>query len=193
MHSPRWSLPDHMPLPWAHDFKNWLNDNSLANINPPGISTWHSGWEGGRPLVLDLAFVNETTVFSHRVSMLTISPADSLSYDHATLILDIYPLDSIALLPPPAPTGFRPVDNHRDAWTKAFTALTTNLTDACPEDPESLPAQWLLGTIKHLDNAIHIASQQTLEPRRPSNPKGADWWNEACSAAAATSRATPAA
>jgi hypothetical protein len=45
-HSPRWSLPDHTPSPWAHDFENWLDDNGLADINPPGIPTWHSGQEG---------------------------------------------------------------------------------------------------------------------------------------------------
>ena len=125
-HAPRWSLPGRTPSTWATDLTNWLDENGFDLRNPPDVPTWESTRPQDRPSIIDLAFANEAATLSNQIGEVTVSFADSLGSDHASLSLNFYPLHSLAILPPPAPNGFRTDDEHREAWSHAFLQQLTN-------------------------------------------------------------------
>ncbi len=64
------------------------------------------------PSVLDLTFTNKAVIFSRQLSALTISHSTVLRSDHAAILLEYYPITSIALLPPPTLKGYRANNNQ---------------------------------------------------------------------------------
>jgi hypothetical protein len=131
-----------------------------------------------------------------------VSLADSLGSDHVALIFEIYPLDSITIIPPPAPSGFK-VDNElKDLWVKEFVML---LPLCLPYTPEHSTAPDNLSVIrrgvtahKSIDESLNLfnwaideASCCTLKPNRVPDPRGVRWWNDACSVAHTLARTTP--
>src|SRR5216683_2858758 len=171
--------------------------------------------EGTNPSVLNLALVNECTVLAGQLGLIQVSFAESLGSDHAALLTTLYPSDSIALQPPPTPTGYKPDEAHHSAWIKTFTTSlpydapnigwNVNSLDCRLVLPENgvtshetvtpLPStlgmrERLHACITALDHAIETASQQNLEPRRNPHPKGVRWWNKQCSVAQTATRCT---
>jgi hypothetical protein len=78
--------------------------------NPPGILTWVGPRESNHLSIIDLVLANDLACYSAQLEDITVSLADSLKSDHATLTFEIFPLDSITLIPCPAPSSFK-VDN----------------------------------------------------------------------------------
>ena len=113
-------MPRKTPSQWADTLINWLDDNNFSLRTTPRSPTWKGTKDTDIPSVLDLAFANDAVTLSAQMSDVDISFADLLSSDHAALIFHIYPSDSIALLPPPAPKGYRLDNNQHDAWIKSF-------------------------------------------------------------------------
>src|SRR5216683_6931982 len=86
--------------------------------------------EGTNPSVLNLALVNECTVLAGQLGLIQVSFAESLGSDHAALLTTLYPSDSIALQPPPTPTGYKPDEARHAAWIKMFmTSLPYDALD----------------------------------------------------------------
>ena len=128
-HSYLWSLPGHTQSSWALALKDWISNQGLNCLNPPSCPTCFDPDPSKAPSVLDLALVNEAAVFSTQIGELGISQDDVPLTDHATLSLSIYPIDSLHLIPPPAPKGYRVDPKHRDAWLAAFTTTFTQCHD----------------------------------------------------------------
>ena len=125
-----------------------------------------------------MAFINEATCFSGQIEDLLISEGPEPLTDHASLTLPFYPITGITLLPPPAPKGYNVDAARQEAWTTAFLA----------ELRSKGTADDLNTAISDLNEAIENASKNTLEPRRAPNPKGASWWNKACTKAQTAAR-----
>jgi hypothetical protein len=119
-HAHRWSMPDCMPSSWAQALTDWMDANNLSILNPLREPTWQSIWGMDCLSVLDLAVVNDTAFIGTQLSEVEISFEEPLRSDHAALSLTIYPLHSLALLPPPAPTGYIYNEDARPAWVKEF-------------------------------------------------------------------------
>jgi Endonuclease-reverse transcriptase len=100
-HSPLWSLPNHTPSSWATALTDWMGVQGFQYKNLPGVPTWVGSQDSDHPSVLDLVLANNLACYSAQLGDVIVSVANSLESDHATLIFDIYPLDSIALIPPP--------------------------------------------------------------------------------------------
>ena len=140
----------------------------------------------------DLVFANDTAYLSAQLGEVAISFEHSLGSNHTAITIHVYPLDSPTLIPPLAPIGYRAEDEHKDAWMKEFTML---LPPCLPYTPEhcTLPLvpAWdhddqgdsVHASLKPFDNAISEASHCTLPPKRIPDPKGARWWDNACSVA----------
>jgi hypothetical protein len=179
-HSYRWSLDPFTPSAWHHQLHDWLDLQGLTCLNPSNTPTWFDLSNRARPSTLDLAFINEAACFSGQIGDLLISEGPEPLTDHASLTLPFYPITSIALLPPPAPKGYKVDATRQEAWTEAF--LMELRTKGTAND--------LTTSISNLNDAIKTASKHTLEPRRAPNPKGASWWNKACSKAQTAARTT---
>ena len=192
-HSPLWSTLGSTPSSWANDLTDWMGDNGLTCINPPSVPTWRS--RDLRPSILDLVLANESALMSAQIGDVTISWEDSLGSDHTAVALTLHPITSLALVPTPTPSGYRTDDEHKDSWMREFAmSLPSGLPYAPPHctepyDQESTPerrsaiAVTVHETLRQYDAAIEQASRRTLPPKRMINPKGARWWNDACSAA----------
>jgi len=176
-HSRRWSLPDKKESSWAPRLLDWLNTNLLSLLNPPRIPTWHGYKESDKPSVLDLAFTNNGALIDGQLGEIVVSCADSLSSDHAALLTIFTPSTHIALLPPPAPKGYKIEEEQWEAWTATFRDVLTF------ENPSSLDL--LLQAFEH---AIETTSHSTLKPKCLPDPKGLPWWNEECTTTHATAR-----
>jgi hypothetical protein len=138
-HSPLWSLPGCTPLSWGGDLEEWADHNGLKVLNPHRVVTWVGSKESDHPSILNLAFANEAAHFTNQLSSMKVSLSDSLGSDHATLSFQVYPLDHLTLQPPPAPTGYKPDPERRDAWMKEFARLmpytpTYTLMEGAPSD-----------------------------------------------------------
>ncbi len=88
---------------WASAFMDWMDNNGLHCLNKPGAPTWFGSREEDTPSILDLTLTNEAMIFSGQLSALTISHSAALGSDHVAILLEYYPITSIALLPPPTP------------------------------------------------------------------------------------------
>jgi hypothetical protein len=204
-HSPMWSLPGHTPSSWATLFTDWMGANSFQCKNPPGVLMWVGSRETDHPSILDLVLANDLVCYSAQLGDVTVSLADSLGSDHATLIFDIFPLDSITIIPPPAPSGFKVDDELKDSWVKEFIMLLPpglpyapkhctaplDLTGT-PSGHESGAQESLDESLNLFNRAINEASRHTLKPNRIPDPRGARWWNDACSVAHTLARTTSA-
>ena len=181
-HSHRWSIEPFTPSPWAPPLHDWLDLQGFTCLNPSNTPTWFDSSNRAQPSTLDLTFINEAACFSGQVGDLLISDGPEPLTDHASLTFSFYPITSIALLPPPAPKGYKLDAARQEAWTKAF--ISEMRAKGAADDLQT--------AIEHLDQAIDTASQKTLEPRRTPNPKGASWWNDACTKAQTAARTAPA-
>ena len=110
-HARRWSLPDRTPSSWALALTDWFDQCGFYCRNPRDLPTWAGSREGDRPSIIDLILANDAATYSAQLSDTTVSFEDSLGSDHAALTFTIYPLDSITLIPPPAPAGFHAEDS----------------------------------------------------------------------------------
>jgi hypothetical protein len=119
-HGYRWSINPFNPSPWTPQLHEWLDLQGLTCLNPSNMPTWFDLSNCAQPSTLDLAFVNEAACFSGQIGDLSISDGPELLTDHTSLTLPFYPITSIALLPPPAPKGYKVDTAHQEAWTKAF-------------------------------------------------------------------------
>jgi hypothetical protein len=203
-HSPRWSLPGKTPSSWATRFTDWMDDNGLDCLNPLHVPTWKSTREDLQPSVIDLALANNHAVFSGQLGSPEISFEDSLGSDHATLTIPIYPLHSVALVPPPQPAGYRAEDDSKEDWMKEFDMLLPSGPPYAPShctelhDQESTSSRrsaiavTVQTSLKAFDDAIQEACHRTLKPKRVLDPKGARWWNDACSMAHTSARSAAA-
>jgi hypothetical protein len=186
-------MTGHMPSSWAANFNEWMGNQGLECLNPENVPTWKQG--DSSPSIIDLAFTNEPALISAQLGPVSISREDSLGSDHAALALTLYPTHSLTLVPPPAPTGYHAEDKHKDMWMKEFAMLLpTGLPYApshCTEpiDQESTPerrsanAVTVHESLNAFNDAIQSVCARTLPSKRHPNPKGARWWNEACSSA----------
>ena len=176
-HSHIWSFPYATISPWASDLVDWFDDQGLELLNPPSIATWKSCQDGRRDSVLDLALINEAVAISGQISPLRISFEESISSDHAALLLLWYPAESIAIAPPPELSGYAIDELLKASWVKLFGPLPSpDITDV---DSLNLAAQRL-----HED--IDYASAQVFSKRRSPDPHGVRWWNQDCAVALTT-------
>jgi hypothetical protein len=191
-HSPLWSIPDRMPDSWATTFTDWLEANSLHCLNPRHTTTWSPPDRDQQASILVLILANDAAHLSAQLGKVDISFEHSLSSDHAAVTIYIYPLDSPTLIPPPTPTGYHAEDKHKDAWMKEFVMLLPLCLPYAPEHCTlPLVPTWdhndrgdsVHASLKPFDNAISEASRHTLPPKQIPDPKGAQWWNKACSVA----------
>jgi hypothetical protein len=192
MHSPLWSSPDCTPDSWASTFTDWLETNGLHCLNPRHITTWTPPNNTQQVSVLDLVFANDATYFSAQLGEVDISFEHSLGSDHAAITIHIYPLYSPTLIPPPAPMGYRAEDKCKDAWMREFAMLFPPCLPYAPKHC-TLPLvptwdhdDWgdsVHASLKPFNDAIAEASRRTLPPKWIPDPKGARWWNDACSVA----------
>jgi hypothetical protein len=113
-------MPQKTPSSWVHHLKEWMDDNGLELLNPAGEPMWHDGKPNTRPSVIDLTLANEAAMWIGQLSDLSISIGDSLGSDYAMLLLTFYFLSSIAMLPPPQPTGYKADKENRAEWIRAF-------------------------------------------------------------------------
>jgi hypothetical protein len=181
-HSLCWSMPRSTPSCWATRLENWVDDNGLLLLNPAQEPTWFGSKPTDHPSVLDLAFANECTMFNAQLSDIQISHEESLGSDHATLTFHIYPLDSLALIPPLAPTGYRVDEEQKVAWMGEFARALPYVppgtsTGNVPSDYGSMTAQGVTvhDRLAAFDHAIQHSSAATLKPRRTPHNRGAPW------------------
>jgi hypothetical protein len=144
-----------------------MDDTGLTLLNPPGVATWVSARDDTRPSILDLALANEAAAYSNQLSKLDVSMADSLGSDHAMLTLHVYPLDSLALIPPLQPKGYQVDTERQAAWTCAFQhlALPVSLIGSLSMGPPRRP----LEELKHLSHDANGHSG-SLERGEESGP-----------------------
>jgi hypothetical protein len=142
------------------------------------------------PSVIDLTFANILMEIMRQLGEIEISHEESLRSDHAALIFNIYPIDSLAIIPPPAPNGYKANLEQRDSWVKEFImSLPPCLPYALehstvPVDPSVIRHRVTAQeSLNSLNAAIKEASRKTLEPKHTPDPRGVDWWNDACSIA----------
>jgi endonuclease/exonuclease/phosphatase family metal-dependent hydrolase len=171
-HAPRWSLPGKTPSRWAGQFTDWLDTNLFSLLNPDETPTWLGSKDTDQPSVIDLGFANAAALMSGQIGELQVSAADALASDHAALLIAFTPLNNIALLPAPAPKGYKAEAKYHDAWTAAFHAAYHR--------PQGAPLDTLL---QALETAIEDACKASLPPKRLPDPRGAPWWNDDCTAA----------
>src|SRR6266851_4716518 len=98
-----------------------MDAHGLYCLNTPGTPTWFGSQETTCPSVLNLTLVNEAAIFGGQLGELTVSRSESLGSDHAALLLNFFSNEGTTMPRLPAPNGYRADEQHRDAWTKAFT------------------------------------------------------------------------
>jgi hypothetical protein len=70
--------------------------------------------------VIDVALANIIAILSNQIGEVNVSWDESLTSDHAALLFNIYPSDSLALILAPAPSGYKAEPENRDSWVEAF-------------------------------------------------------------------------
>jgi len=181
-HSPCWSLHGRTHSSWAPCLYDWLDINNLSLLNPLHEPTWYGNKDADHPSVLDLAFGNEAALIGGQIGPIKISEQDSLGSDHAALLFKVYPTDSLAIIPPPAPKGYQTNEEKKTDWIKAFmTLLPCSLIMDDDSEPQGI--ELLRNKIKQFNYVIKEASRQTLKPKQAVDPRGVQWWNDECSAA----------
>jgi hypothetical protein len=105
------------------------------------------------------------------------SCADSLFSDHTALLIKFTPLTHIALLPPPAPKGYKIEEEQWEAWMATFRDALTF------KNPSSLDL-----SLQSFEHTIETTSHSTLKPKCLPDPKGSPWWNKECTTTHATIR-----
>jgi hypothetical protein len=190
-HSRLWSIEGRTPSPWAATLEDWLECNDFLLLNPDRTPTWDSGRDDTQPLVIDVVLANLVARFSNQIGEVSISWSESLASDHAALLFTLYPSDSLALIPAPAPNGYKAEPENRESWVEAFAmSLPPCLPYAPPhstepEDPSVIchrvPAHDHLNLlVKAFDHAIDTACKTTLKPKWAPDPQGASWWTDEC-------------
>jgi len=118
---------------------------------------------------------------SGQISALQISFDNSISSDHAALSLLWYPVESIAIAPPPELSGYAIDDLLKDSWLKWFGPLPdSDITD--------IPS--LIDATTCLHHDIDFASLCTFSRCHAPDPRGVQWWNQDCAFAVAAVHTT---
>jgi hypothetical protein len=101
---------------------------------------------------------------------------EGLTFNHAALLFNIYPTDSIALIPAPAPTGYKTKLNKQDSWVEVFHMSLPLCLPYMPPystvlvDPSTirrvLAHKYLELLVKAFDNAIEEACKKMLKLNR---------------------------
>lgn len=121
--------------------------------------------------------INKAAAISGQISPHQISFEESISSDHAALLLLWYPAESIAIAPPPELSSYAIDELLKASWVKLFGPLPSpNITDV---DSLNLAAQCL-----HED--IDYASAQVFSKQCSPDPCGVRWWNQDCAVALTT-------
>ena len=177
-HSRLWSIEGKTPSPWATILEDWIERNDFLVLNQNKVPTWNSGRDSIQPSVIDIVLVNLIANLSNQISEVTVSWDESLASDHAALLFDIYPSDSLALIPAPAPNGYKAEPENRDSWVEAFVmSLPLCLPYApphstVPADPSVtcrgvMAHEHLNQLVKTFENAIETACKATLNRNAP--------------------------
>src|SRR5216683_6059265 len=107
-----------------------MDENGLTLQNPDFTPMWAGTWDGDQLSVIDLTLVNECMVMTSQLGPVAVSFKESLGSDHAALLTTLYPSNSIALAPPPAPSGYKPDEACHPMWIKTFmTSLPFDALD----------------------------------------------------------------
>jgi len=123
-----------------------------------------------------------------------VSWEEGLASDHVALLFDVYPSDSIVLIPAPAPNGYKAKPENWVLWVEVFAMLFplclpyTPPHSTVPVDPSIIchgvtAHEHLETLVKAFDNAVEEACKRTLKPKCAPNPKGTTWWNKKCTKA----------
>jgi hypothetical protein len=180
-------------LSWAHLLEEWLDQNGLELLNPPNALTWIRSQPTNTPSLINLVLANKAAHFLNQLSSISVSINDSIGSDHMALMLTFYPIDSLAVIPPPIPKGYNMDPKCRDNWMKEFywlmlEELSCESIGLTPLDLESM----IHNHLKFLDDAIEEACCRTLKPCHAPQPEGANWWNDTCSQAHTQAHMVPA-
>jgi len=189
------------PSAWARVFEDWLERTNFLIMNPYREPTWRSHRDTDQPSVIDLVLANLYAHISGQLSEVTVSWEEGLASDHAALLFSIYPSDSIALLPAPAPNGYKAEPENRASWVEAFVmSLPPCLPympphSTVPADPSVIRRgvmahKHLIRLVKDFDSAVEEACKKTLKPKCAPDPRGAAWWSEECTRAHIAARNT---
>ncbi len=101
-------------------------------------------------------------VISGQLSPVEVSFTESLSSDHAALLMTIFPSDSIALMPPPAPSGYKPNKAHHAMWIKTFmTSLLFSALDIC-KNINSFSCSLVTVLLLHKDSIRSVTIKRDL-------------------------------
>jgi hypothetical protein len=151
--------------------------------------------------MIDIALANLVANFSNQIGAITVSWDESLTSNHVALLFDIYPSDSLALIPAPALNGYKVEPEKRDTWVEVFAMLLPPCLpyapshSTVPDDPSVIcrgvsAHEYLDLLMKDFDNAIQTACKTTLKPKCAPDPQGAMWWTDECTCAHITARST---
>jgi hypothetical protein len=198
-HSRLWSIEGKTPSSWVTILEDWIERNNFLVLNQDRVPTWNSGRDSIQPSVIDIVLVNLIANLSNQISEVTVSWNESLTSDHAALLFDIYPSDSLALIPAPAPNGYKAEPENRDSWVEAFVMLLPPCLpyapphSTVPADPSVtrrgvMAHEHLDLLVKTFENAVEMACKATLKPKRAPDPQGAMWWTDDYTCAHITAR-----
>jgi hypothetical protein len=193
-HLTLWSMKGKTPSAWARVFEDWLERTDFLVMNPHREPTWRSHRDTDQPSVIDLVLANLYARISGQLNEVAVSWEEGLASDHVALLFSIYPSDSIALLPAPAPNGYKAKPENWASWVEAFVmSLPPCLPYAPPHStvPTDLSVircgvmahEHLIRLMKDFDSAVKEACKMTLKPKRAPDPRGAMWWSEECTRA----------
>ena len=198
-HSRLWSPAGKTPSPWAPTLEDWIERNDFLVLNQDRVPTWKSRRDSIQPSVIDVVLANLIANLSNQIGEVKVSWSKSLASDHVALLFDIYPSDSLALIPAPTPNGYKAKPENRDLWVEAFVMLLPLCLPYAP--PHSTvpadPSVICRGVMahKHLDllvktfeDTIETACKMTLKPKHAPDPRGAMWWTDDCTCAHITAR-----
>ena len=173
-HSRMWSLPSATLSPWAIPLEEWFDANDFDLISPPRTITWISDRPGQTSSVLDLVLLNVAGVVSDQFSDASVSFADSLGSDHATLLWTWTPISTIPSVVSESLPGFVIDDDLADSWAVAFPH----------RDPAPLfDVPSLVTEADSLLADINDTCASLFKPHCRPDPRGVRWWTDSCSAA----------
>jgi hypothetical protein len=198
-HSTIWSMEGKTPSTWARVFEDWLERTDFLVMNPHREPTWRSYRDTDQPSVIDLVLANLHAYISGQLSDVIVSWEEGLASDHTAMLFSIYPSDTVALLPAPAPNRYKAKPENRASWVEAFImSLPPCLPYAppystVPADPSVIRRgvmahEHLDRLVKDFDSTVEEACKKTLKLKRIPDPRGATWWSEECTRTHITSR-----
>ena len=162
-HSCMWSLPSATLSPWAIPLEEWFDANNFDLISPPWTVTWISDHPGQTSSILDLVLLNAAGTISDQFSDASVSFADSLGSDHATLSWMWTPISTIPSIVPELLPGFMIDDDLADSWAVTFPCRA-------PTPLSDIPS--LVTEADFLLTDINVTYAALFKPRRRPDPRG---------------------